>query len=336
MKNKTLLLLLGLFFFSACKKENRTNTFSFPQEIKLDVKTEINFDEIGPLINPLDLYMKNDYLFISSSKTDSILYIYSLPDIKYINSYGRQGAGPDEFGGCFCFCKSSNNFIYFKGYSNPMQIGSYKVDKNGSPIIQQRYKLKHAVMTNFVSILNDSIYLYFDIDQLTIVQVNLKNGKKIRDLKLEKDDHKEPYFYSNQGVLASNGNSIVYTYSYKKQIDIYDINLSLKKTIIWDYKNIKPTVGDFDNAIHHYLNVYAGEKYFYALYSGMSEKSNSKTPQKNYSLEVYDYDGNPVIKYALEKIPVSFTVDEKRGLLYGFDYRNEGVFYVYEMKGLKF
>lgn len=210
------------------------------------------------------------------------------------------------------------------------------VDKNGTPVYQQKYKLKDAIMSNFVSILNNSIYLYFDTDQLTIMEVDLKNGKKIRDLKLQKDDHKEAYFYSNQGVLASNGRSIVYTYSYKKQIDIYDVNLSLKKSIVWDYKNIKPTVGDFDNNIQQYLNVYAGEKYFYAMYSGMSEKSNSKTPEKNYSLEVYDYNGKPVIKYALEKIPISFTVDEKTGLLYGFDYRNEGVFYVYEMKGLKF
>ena len=336
MKYTALLLLLVLFFFTACKKDNRTNTFSFPQEIKLAVQKELKFDAIGPLINPSDLYIKNDYLFISSSNTDSILYIYSLPDFKYVNSYGRLGAGPEEFSGCFTFCKSSDNFIYFKGYSNPMQICSYKVDKNSKPIVQKKYKLKNATLTNFVTILHDSIYLYFDLDELIIKQVNIYNGKKIRELKLQKDDHKEPYFFSNQGVLASNGNSIVYTYSYKKQIDIYDINLSLKKSIVWDYKQIKPTVYDFDNNVHHYLNVYAGEKYFYALYSGMSEKSNSKTPQKNYSLEVYDYDGNPVIKYALEKIPVSFTVDEKRGLLYGFDYRNEGVFYVYEMKRLKF
>lgn len=124
---------------------------------------------------------------------------------------------------------------------------------------------------------------------------------------------------------------------YKKQIDIYDINLSLKKSIVWDYNHKKPTIGDFDNNIQQYLNVYAGKKYFYVTYSGMSEKSNSKTPEKNYSLEVYDYKGNPVVKYDLEKIPVSFSVDEKRGILYGFDYRNEGVFYIYDkMKGLKF
>lgn len=336
MKNNTLLLLLALFFFSACKNENRTNTFSFPREIKLAVKKEIKLDEIGPIMNPSDLYIKNDYLFISSLKTDTILYIYSLPNIEYVNSYGRPGAGPDEFGGCFSFCKSSDKFIYFKGYSNPMQIGSYRVDKNGAPIVQKKYKLKNAALSNFGSILDDSTYLYFDVNQLIIQKVNLSTGKKIKDVKLEKDDHRESFFYSNQGVLASNGHSIIYTYSYKKQIDIYDVNLSLEKSIVWDYKHIKPIVGDFENNIDHYLNVYAGEKYFYAMYSGMSGKSNSKTPQKNYSLEVYDYNGNPVIKYTLEKIPVSFIVDEKRGLLYGFDYRNEGIFYVYEMIGLKF
>jgi hypothetical protein len=336
MKNNTLLLLMVLFFFQACKKDNQTNTFSFPKEIKLVVKKEIKFDKIGPLINPSDLYIKNDFLFISSSKTDSILYIYSLPELKYVNSYGRHGAGPNEFGECFSFCMSSDSLIYFKGYSNPMQISSHKVDKNGLPVIQQKYKIKNAVLTNFTSVLTDSIFMYFDIDQLTIKQLSIKNGKIIRELKMPKDDHKEPFFYSNQGVLASNGRSIVYTYSYKKQIDIYDVNLSLKKSVVWDHKQIKPTIGDFNNTVHEYLNIYAGQKYFYVLYSGMSDASNSKTPQKNYSLEVYDYNGNPVVKYALEKIPVSFTVDEKRGLLYGFDYRNEGIFYVYEMTGLKY
>ena len=74
--------------------------------------------------------------------------------------------------------------------------------------------------------------------------------------------------------------------------------------------------GDFSSVVYHYVGLYTGEKYFYALYDG--NKSDSRD-NCSFVLEVYDYNGDPIIKYSFDIPPMLFVVDEKYGKIYGYN-----------------
>ncbi len=74
----------------------------------------------------------------------------------------------------------------------------------------------------------------------------------------------------------------------------------------------KVAVNDFENITYHYFNIYAGKKYFYVIYVGHKEDDNFF----DRTLEVYNYEGNPIIKYTFDIIPFYFVVDEDNGYIY--------------------
>lgn len=164
-----------------------------------------------------------------------------------------------------------------------------------------------------MNIINDSLFIYYSSNQLAITKYDLKNQTELDKIKLEKDDGNESYFYSNRGLIAANDSFVVYPYIYKKQIDIYAVkDFKLVKRIN-DGKHYPEIIAnDIEDITYHYLNVYAGKKYFYALYVGHKEDNNFL----GRTLEVYDYGGNPIIKYTFDIIPFYFVVDEENGYIY--------------------
>ncbi|MBS6239970.1 MAG: hypothetical protein KH897_16750 [Bacteroides sp.] len=72
---------------------------------------------------------------------------------------------------------------------------------------------------------------------------------------------------------------------------------------------------DTENVTYHYFNIYAGKRYFYALYVGHKEKESDDNFFER-TLEVYDYGGNPIIKYTFDIIPFYFVVDEENSYIY--------------------
>jgi hypothetical protein len=52
------------------------------------------------------------------------------------------------------------------------------------------------------------------------------------------------------------------------------------------------------------------------LYQGYSKNEMKKEGKTKY-IEVYSQDGNPLIRYQLDSLIYSFTVDEKNSRIYG-------------------
>ena len=263
----------------------------------------------------------NNFLFISSSLTDTLIYQYSLPSISNIANFGIKGQGPDDIQVFPMFCSSHDNFLYIWGYT-PLTIRKFKLADSGEIQLQREYKLKTYEPFNNMHIINDSIFVYYLSNNLTIKKYNLNNGEYLDEINMKKDDHKESYFYSNRGLIAASDSFLVYSYLFKKQIDIYDINsFKLKTTIVGNYKYVKPEIGNF-NTRQYYKNIVAGKKYFYAL---------AKNDDQSYTIEVYDYTGKPIITYKFDISPFLFVVDEDNNMLYGYDQDYQDYILKYQM-----
>ena len=77
-------------------------------------------------------------------------------------------------------------------------------------------------------------------------------------------------------------------------------------------KSVKPEIriGDFEHTRQYYVNVIATSRYIYALLNG---KDGSL------SMEVLDFEGQPVAKYDFTIAPFLFDVDEVNGYMYGYN-----------------
>ena len=314
-----------VLFLDSCSDVN-VKIIEF-EEIKPLKAEMVDFNEIA---YPDFITLKGNNLVISSSRsTPSMLFVYSTPSLEFKSEFGTKGQGPEEIKSFPMFCESPGSAdLYVWGYS-PVMIKKISISDNGEVEYKGDITLKGYKAFNNMTIIGDSIFVYYlHENNMTVNKYNLVNENE-NSIVFPKDDHRESYFYSNRGYIATSESTIIYSYLFKKQIDIYDLSTLKLKTRISDGKKYpKPTPGDFSQVTFHCIGLYAGEKYFYALYNGKKEAGVNRVR----FLEVYDYEGNPVMKYSFDIYPQLFVVDEKEGKIYGYNEEYEDKFLKYNYK----
>lgn len=301
-------IILSIGILGACS-DVRVNMKDFPKSKRL-VAEKIPINEI---FSPVFVTKCGNYFVISSSLSDTTLFFYEIPSLTFRKAAGVRGNGVDEIKTFPMFCHTLDDaYLYVKGFS-PFTVRKISLDDNASLNFIDEYKLEKGNEYNFMNIINDSLLIYYSSNQLAITKYDLKNKIVLDEIKLKKDEHHESYYYSNRGIIGANDSFLVYSYLYQNKIDIYDVNdFKLVKSIS-DGKHLSQvSIGDKADIIYHYFNVYAGEKYFYALYVGHRENENFL----DRTLEVYDYSGNPVIRYSFDIVPFYFVIDELNGYMY--------------------
>jgi len=309
-----------------------------------DIKT-IKFREIKPLkvelvdlneiMAPDFMTLKGSNLIISSSRSKpSMLFVYSTPALEFLSDFGIKGRGPGEIQLFPMFSESpGSEDLYVWGYS-PVTIKKISISENGEIEYKEDITLKGYENFNNMTIIGDSVFVYYSIDDLTVKKYNLINNNE-SSIILPKDNHRESFYYSNRGLIATSKSMLVYSYLFKKQIDIYDLSTLKLRTRIGDgVKYPKPTPGDLSSVAYLYIGLYAGEKYFYASCIYDDGKRLEEGVSRPRFLEVFDYDGNPIMKYSFDISPILFVVDEKNGKIYGFNEEYEDKLLRYNLDDL--
>lgn len=323
MKYNFIFTLLLVWVFTACS-EPRVNVTDFPEHKKLSAEKIF----VNEIFSPDFVTKSGDYFIISSSASDSTLFFYETPSLTFKNATGKRGNGPNEIQTFPMFCHTlDDEYVYIRGYS-PLSIKKIELRQDARLSYIDEYTLEGNDEYNFMNIIRDSLLIYYNSNRLAITKYDLKNKEDLDKVEMKKDDHGESYYYSNRGFIAANDSFVVYPYLYKKQIDIYTVNdFKLAKRIGDGKRYPKVSVGDAGNITYHYFNVYAGRKYFYALYVGHKEDDHFF----DRSLEVYDYEGNPIVKYTFDIIPFYFVVDEENGYIYATNANYEDYLLRYEL-----
>ena len=323
MKQRRFIILYFIYLLclSSCTCSNSRIVFPETREIKAELVY------IAEIIKPDFLTMKGNYLIISSSETDPMIYTYSLPFLTFSKASVNKGRGPGEIPFFPMFCESpGSEMLYISGYT-PTSIGRNEIKVDGALLLKEEIQLGRFEARNNMSVVNDSIFIYYNMDDLAIIKCDLNTQKTLDVIPFEHDRHGEPFYFSNRGYPANNENFIVYPYLFKKQIDIYDLkSFKLNKSLKWKVNTQIPIPGDPSVLTYHYSYVYAGENYFYALYGG-----NKGEKPEDIRLEVFDYAGNPVREYILDVRPAIFAVDEKNAMLYGINYNDTEHFVKYNL-----
>jgi hypothetical protein len=327
LKNCLIKIISGeiilLLLFISCTDNNR-NQYKYFESVQSLKAERITIDSI---FNPAFIFLKNNRLIFSAYKSPRMLYVYSLPDLDFLYATGEQGHGPEDFELFPMFCKSFSDDIYIWGYT-PTRIKQFAVSQSGELHFKRDINLSLYESFNQMHIVQDSLLIYSAIpSDFSINKYNMRSHGIEGKIDIKKEDHAESFFYSNRGMLAANDSLIIYSYIYKNQIDIYHVDdLKLHKRIVGDYSKNSIIIGDFENNVNHYLSVLTGKKYFYALYNGKLASN-----EKDYAIEVFDYDGTPVKKYLFDIAPILFEIDEENGYIYGYNANYEGYILKYKI-----
>ena len=322
-----------VLFALSCKQHKEKNIPKiFPVEKHLKA-TILPFDFI---IARESCTIADDCLIFISRGTDTLIYVFSLPEIELINSFGTNGKGPDEFAAPPSFIKNNSDLLCLSGNSNLSLLKCFEIDKNSKTVtLLKEYSLKDISFLDLrnLHIINDSILFYFECVpyKMQIGSYDLMQEKRIASKEIEvNEEHEQMIEYFNIGFLMANSQTLTYSYLYQDKIDFMHPDFSLINAI--KDENSKVYIDDSwvnNQSIIYYTAGYAGREKFYFLYSGCGVNEIAEGG-KNRSIEVFDNKGIPLVKYYLDFPIYEFTVDEKNNKLYGW-YDDDDVILVYEL-----
>jgi hypothetical protein len=294
--------------------------------------------------------LANPYLLL---KVDSFIIFHDVYDMKhftvfnansgkFVNRFGDIGVGPGELlvgnvlstyqGNLFSF-DIPRNYV-FKYDLNAITNGISHTPKSIA-------KFEFVEESHFSRILslNDSCFVGGGVYKGKFQNVLLNRQGKVTDYGIDIFNSQESFndiykFLSNQGILKSHPSEekFVYSVSNSSNIDFFEIRsgkLNLinshrlnnqkfqNENLVYDSFSI-----NYDkNSILGYLDIATTDSYVYALYTDKLKISNEWNSN---IILVFDWEGNPAIKYVLDKEVYYITVDETEKQMYAILKDEEG------------
>ena len=303
----------------------------FPRE-------ETLLQELMPLQGvtyPVRVEVKHPFLIIQNWKrTDSLFHIYDLTSYELKQAFGVKGQGPDEYVSPWLLHTTLSDFLINETKREEL-IYHFGINEEGVSVCKEVKQANYITDISEAAFINDSLYvidaMYLEpsLYLLSLQDELPRKKRKYRDAAIY-DYYADP----NSGHVYANDNRIVFCYRYKKQIDFMDTDLNLIKRVKFKYAG--PTHIKNDEKISYGLG-YLGKRYLYVLFFGRTWGEYRRESPRGTIVEVYDLEGNPVVKYRLDGLgPDHFVVDEETFTLYGTSANDEPEDYLlmYKLKGL--
>ncbi|MDR2145772.1 MAG: TolB-like 6-bladed beta-propeller domain-containing protein [Tannerella sp.] len=307
--------------------------------------THIEGDTFIFKVQGSQMLVRDNKLVYGSHWGDKPFIIFDLPSLMFEkHAKGTKGQGPDEFmyptlvpttdTTILCYAFEMTNQKLYKLYaSGEMSYFPF----NLSPAAQSKSSDKQIV--NVAS--DDFMYVETSKTGKSIFRTT-KVGDSIvtREIYNLGLNPKRKSWANYIGDFAVNPQKdrMVYAYKYLKIIKFMDMEARTVKTIDFergefDEGTLRVADG-MDQNVTHYWGVSAGKDFVYFLYSGRTppQVMNENNKQIFYIfLEQYDWNGNPVRKFKLDRWGY-FTVDEENKKIYLASTNDDDPFFVFQLE----
>jgi len=321
------LFVFGLVLASAMScNHSRTDNVVFPKEVLLKAE-KVQLHEI---IDIADATIIADKFVTLSYKADTVFHVFSLPDMQLINKFGIRGQGPNDLNLPF-FVKNNSDRLLALDFPNRLKEFNINFETDDPPVFYT-HRLSGLFDNSNVFLLNDSLlFHYSDIaSNISVLSYNINKDTDlfVRNLDVP-ESHGLSWAYQNLGLIAANNQSVVYAYQYKNSIDFMEHDFRMIKTVTKNKSAVHINIEHPDDNKMEYMRVYSGVDKFYFLYQGCSINERAEK-QIFKSIEVYDSEGNPLIRYQLDSNPYGFVVDETNSTIYAWG-EDDDVILKYDM-----
>lgn len=310
------------------------NGFGGTEELRADSVV------IREIMQPRRYAVSGDKMLLLTDKGDSLAYVYRFPEVEFLYKGLRVGNGPDEIpsvypeivnryqqGGLFSITCSGILFDLAATDTGLVVRGMKRIGQGGfsdAPVPPT----DSLMVKDGINAKGDAVLLYLR-DMVT--------GRVLDSAASQAVLHPERAggYYENGSWGVQNGEKYAAVYPETGRIEFYDISggkLALKKT--WGdgtpAAELKNT--DFygrEKGTEYYESRTDG-KYLYVLEAGYQMDDQGTRLVKTADVMVYDWDGNPVKKYHLDKAVNSMMAGS--GKLYAFNWDEDfEKIYVYDL-----
>jgi hypothetical protein len=336
------------FYVCSCQSDESglfETTVALPLSDTLKSR-EISIVNHTGLLNPVKIINVDDkYLVISESREEDLFQVYSLPELDYLYSWGRQGRGPDEF----MFTPlveintaDENIILYELGLQ---QLRIYTVTDTAfvkKEEISLSYENQLDPLTH-IRRLNDSLFVadygtaFEDTNHEYIaLQPGINEPLFTFGNYPESDlEGMERYFrYTKTNAANPDGEKFAAFYLYHNLVKIFNSNgVELKAIQINDpFISVDPAEDDY--FLFRFL-LTATETYLYSLGINTSRQEFSDNIESiKTTLEIWNWDGQPVFRSVFDEPVHGFTVSEKYNRIYAFSSLETHKVFEYELPGI--
>jgi len=291
--------------------------------------------------DPFFFDIKHPFLILKNrdSRRDSIFHVYDLNNYDLKSVFGRMGRGPGEFIYPSLLASQLPDVV-ITDMQNDFLTYFFGIDEDGQLILKGTKQPTYIEGLSSAAIINDSLFVRDDMFRSpTLQMLSFSDERPRRTWQYGNPSINNRWIDPDHGDVYANKERIVFCYQFKKQIDFLDTDLNHIRRV--RFKHDSPGVITEDNQSEikrNYVAGYLGKRYLYAMFRGASWDEYLSDPDFRGSvLEVFDLDGNPVIRYHFDGLaPSHFVVDEETFTLYGFhqNFGPEDHLLVYRLKGL--
>ncbi len=278
-------------------------------------------------VKECEMIVNDSVLIIKNQNNAEMFMAFSLPDFRFIRSFGAFGRGPGEFqfpglvkdesGQYLCFIyEKTNNHLY--ALTSDLEIIEL-------PVVLQKGERTFNDKQLYGISSNEFLYVESIPKGKAIFSARSENDTMITTLIKNlafSDKHKNWAAYIGDFGVNGKKNRAVFAYKYFKRLIFTDLESGISKTVIFDIpaetkKEDAVSMLDPSN-ITHYWGMSSNDKFVYVLYSGRTpidvSKENNKSSGYIY-VEKFDWNGNPVSKHKLDHWGY-FCINEQENTIY--------------------
>jgi hypothetical protein len=316
-------------------------TVSLPDPIELK-STSTSIDTV--LLIPNKIFIKNDKLIIFEPLTKDMFKVFDFPSLTFLHSFGDRGQGPNDFiSNAVTIIDNDNDLVEIYDHNKIKFVtvsdtSAYITSEAPVSLLHLKSPVNRPVK------INDSIYYFDNIfeenQNSEFTRLNIKSGERtyfssypnwVKSSKIESDMDKYMTYLKSSFYSFSHKKIVAFYYRFPV-MKILDFNGNLIKEI-----HIKTAKSSFDapnndNTIYFIESSFLTDDYIYVLWAEKSKNEIMTDPGKfRPQILVFDWEGNIVGRYAVDKPVTSFTISEKTGKIYANPFPEKDVInYIYE------
>lgn len=291
------------------------------------------------ILLPRTLFIANNFLIIYKEREDKLFDVYDLPGLKHLYSFGTIGEGPNDF-----MLLDARSFRPIENGFQVLEAGSHilktiRVDSQNIEIIKSEKLFEDQMPSNGFYPMKDNMYLssgaigalneYVFFDRAT--QTFQEFGEYPEWSKTDIDQPFQLFTtYLKNCVVHPDGDKFASFYGRFKRFRLYNIKGNLLKDVnvkIEPYTtDVKDSRGEY---IYYATSPRAVEDKIYAVC--FNSKPSDPQGNQSYELQIWDWEGNPISCYKLDKEITYFDISKKYNKIYGINQKKENEIYIYDL-----
>jgi hypothetical protein len=350
-----LLLLLAFLLFSCSKPINEESVdIVFPQQVELHGKT-IMADEFT--VNRLHIV---DTLLLAELRGDSHLFaVYHPKDYTQLFKFGVEGDGPDEFiyplyftdftienGDYMLWFNERNRYQLHKVNLSQSLAGGELFIEETIPLSQKAY-FRTAFYLNPTKVIGTLSNMDIKMGRIRIydpmMDKIIKTIENFPVVRKKSDDYlylqyRHNVLYIEYAVIHPEREKIASALVSLDRIDVFDTEANVLHSVTYSPSTEKSAIEDFlstepgsESPLKiYYSGIFGSKDFIYALY--INQLARESDIEKPVEIRVFDWELNPVGVFKIPDYIANFTVDERRGKIYGVKSRTDNAILEYDFQ----